>query len=155
MVAELKSHVLLRDEKGFLGIPFKRLLLAGVGGGLVYTLGKLALPDWAFPLAAGVGLLFLYSTAPQGGLPRWQRLLYRLRGSLMLAAARRPDSLPGQIAGLLELPSELAGVDGDALYAPARAASTVDLAEWVTFARAEDADREDGLALVNSPAEVK
>ena len=46
MAAELKSHVLLREEKGFLGIPFKRLLLAGVGGGLVYTLGKIALPDW-------------------------------------------------------------------------------------------------------------
>jgi hypothetical protein len=155
LVAELKSHVLLREEKGFLGIPFKRLLLAGVGGGLVYTLGKLALPDWAFPLAIGVGLLFLYSTAPQGGLPRWQRLLYRLQGSLMLAAARHPNSLKGQIAGLLELPSELAGVDGDALYAPAHTATTVDLAEWVTFARAEDAAQEDGLVLVSSPSEVK
>jgi hypothetical protein len=28
VAAELKSHVLRRDEKGFMGIPFKRLLLA-------------------------------------------------------------------------------------------------------------------------------
>jgi hypothetical protein len=146
--------VLLREEKGFLGIPFKRLLLAGVGGGLVYTLGKLALPDWAFPLAVGVGVLFLYSTAPRDGLPRWQRLLYRLRGSLMLAAAQRPNSLPGQIAGLLELSSERVAVDGTSLFAPERSTATVDLAEWVTFAQAQDADRDDGLVFVDSPSEV-
>lgn len=35
MVAEFKSHVLSRDEKGFMGIPFKRLLLAG--GGVVLS----------------------------------------------------------------------------------------------------------------------
>ena len=45
MSADFKSHVLRRDEKGFFGIPFKRLLLAGVGGGLTYTLVNLAGPD--------------------------------------------------------------------------------------------------------------
>lgn len=44
MAADFKSHVLLRDEKGFFGIPFKRLLLGGVGGGLTYTVFNLAMP---------------------------------------------------------------------------------------------------------------
>ncbi len=51
MVAEFKSHVLSRDEKGFMVIPFKRLLLAGVGGGLIYTFAKVAASDWSIPLA--------------------------------------------------------------------------------------------------------
>ena len=38
MAADFKSHVLLRDEKGLFGIPFKRLLLAGVGGGIPASL---------------------------------------------------------------------------------------------------------------------
>ncbi len=42
MAADFKSHVLMRDEKGFMGIPFKRLLLAGVCGGLTYTIARIA-----------------------------------------------------------------------------------------------------------------
>src|SRR5512143_4225093 len=98
MVAEFKSHILRREEKGALGVPFKRLLLAGVGGGLVYTFGKIAVPDWALPLAFAVGGLLLYFSATLGGLPRWQRLLYRVRGSLMLAAAEQPRSMLANVA---------------------------------------------------------
>ena len=43
MAADFKSNVLLRDEKDFFGVPFKRLLLSGVGGGLTYTLFNIAL----------------------------------------------------------------------------------------------------------------
>ncbi len=57
MVAEFKSHVLSRDEKGFMGVPFKRLMLVGVGGGIVYTLGKFALPDVAIPVALAAAAL--------------------------------------------------------------------------------------------------
>ena len=35
MAVDFKSHVLLRDEKGLFGIPFKRWLGAGVGGGAI------------------------------------------------------------------------------------------------------------------------
>lgn len=148
MVAEFKSHVLRRDEKGFAGVPFKRLMLSGVGGGLVYTLGRFAVPDVAIPLALAVGLLLVALTAPRGGIPRWQRLLYRLRGSLLLAAARRPESLAGRLGRLAELPAELARLDGAALFAPPLAALEGDLAEWVTFALPADADRDDGLELL-------
>ncbi len=154
MAAEFKSHILRREEKGALGVPFKRLLLAGVGGGLVYTLGKIALPDWALPLAFAAGGLLLYFTAALGGLPRWQRLLYRLRGSLMLAAAEQPRSLLANVAAWLELPLELTTLEANALFAPPAIGQALNVAEWVTFAQAQDADHDDGLILVDTPAEV-
>ena len=33
MAADFKSHILSRDEKGFGGIPFKRLLFGGIAAG--------------------------------------------------------------------------------------------------------------------------
>jgi hypothetical protein len=148
MVAEFKSHVLSRNEKGFLGVPFKRLLLAGVGGGICYTVGKLALPDVAIPLAFGMGLLLVILTAPRGGIPRWQRLVYQVRGGLMLSAAQSPVSLAGSIGKLVELPADLAHLDAETLFAPPAVDVEANLAEWVTFAQAADADRGDGLELV-------
>lgn len=32
MAADFKSHILSRDEKGFGGVPFKRLLFGGIAG---------------------------------------------------------------------------------------------------------------------------
>ena len=49
MSADFKSHILSRDEKGFGGVPFKRLLFGGIGGGLAYTVCRFALPDIAIP----------------------------------------------------------------------------------------------------------
>ena len=86
MAANLKSHVLRRDEKGFMGIPFKRLLFAGVGGGMVLIITRFAVGNLAFVLAFVAFIAALALTGPRGGIPLWQRLLYRLRGSLMLAA---------------------------------------------------------------------
>ena len=88
MAADFKSHVLLRDEKGFFGIPFKRLLLGGVGGGLTYTVCNIAMPNWSIPAGVVLAIFVLVMTGTRGGLPLWQRLLYRVRGSLLLAAAR-------------------------------------------------------------------
>src|SRR5690606_19380857 len=102
MAADFKSHVLLRDEKGLFGIPFKRLLLGGVGGGMTYTLFNLAFPGWSIPIAVVTALLIVILTGLRGGIPLWQRLIYRLRGSLLLAAVRRPRSPIGQLAQALE-----------------------------------------------------
>lgn len=150
MVAEFKSHVLSRDEKGFMGVPFKRLMLAGVGGGITYTLGKFALPDFAIPLALLVGLLLVILTAPRGGIPRWQRLVYQVRGSLMLAAAQRPASLTGNVGKLVEIPADLVRLDAETLFTPPAAEVEANLAEWVTFAQVADADRGDGLEFVEA-----
>ncbi len=103
MVAEFKSHVLSRDEKGFLGIPFKRLLLAGVGGGLVYTVGKVAFPDWAIPLAVGISVLLVYFTSARGGISRWRRSLSLSRSQTACGCspgrrARRRSRTPSLVA---------------------------------------------------------
>jgi len=151
MAADFKSHVLLRDEKGFFGIPFKRLLLAGVGGGLTYTLCNIALPNWSIPAGVVFAILVLVMTGTRGGLPLWQRLIYQVRGSLLLAAARDTQGLLGSLAKSLELPIELVKLDAAVVFAPAQPNYDIDMREWVTFARAAEADRDDGLVFVNAP----
>ena len=118
MAADFKSHVLRRDEKGFAGIPFKRLLLAGVSGGMVLVISRFALGNLAFVVAVITVVLTLALTGPRGGLPLWQRLLYRLRGSLMLAAARRPVSPVGRLGIALDVPAGLVALDAEVVFAP-------------------------------------
>ena len=118
MAADFKSHVLRRDEKGFAGIPFKRLLLGGVSGGMTLIIARFAVGNLAFLLAALTCILALVLTGSRGGLPLWQRLLYRLRGSLMLAAERKPHSLSGRLGAALEMPTGLVVLDAEAVFAP-------------------------------------
>ncbi len=151
MAADFKSHVLLRDEKGFFGIPFKRLLLAGVGGGLTYTVCNIVMPGGSIPTGVAFALLVLVLTGTRGGLPLWQRLIYRVRGSLLLAAARDTQGLFGSLAQALELPVELVQLDAAVVFAPAQPTYDVDMREWVTFARAAEADLDDGLVFVDAP----
>lgn len=151
MAAEFKSHVLRRDEKGFFGIPFKRLLLAGVGGGLTYTVFNLAFPSWSIPAGVVAAVCFLILTGARSGLPLWQRMMYRVRGSLLLAATQHPNSLSGKLARSLELPLDLVRLEGSRVFAPVSADAEIDLSEWVTFSRAGEADRDDGLVFVESP----
>ncbi len=114
MAADLKSHVLLRDEKGLLGIPFKRLLLAGVAGGMGYTLIRLVLPGWAAGAGVVVALGVLILSGTRGGLPLWQRWVLALRGSLLLAAVRQPEGLAGRAGGQGCGPAGAAGRAGHA-----------------------------------------
>ena len=151
MAADFKSHVLRRDEKGFGGIPFKRLLLGAVGGGLTYTLLRVTLPGLALPVGALTGLALIFLTALNGGLPLWQRLLFRLRGSLLLHAAAHPTGLLGELARGIDLPLELARLDGEVVFAPPVALVDLDLREWVTFVRPRELDRGDGLVFVDAP----
>ncbi len=44
-------------------------------------------------------------------------------------------------------------LDGQRLFAPPAELVELDLSEWVTFARARDLDRGDGLVFVGSPLE--
>jgi hypothetical protein len=153
MAADFKSHILSRDEKGFGGVPFKRLLFGGIAGGFTYTVCRFALPDLAIPAGVIVTLLVVILTAPRGGLPLWLRLWLNLRGSLLLAAASNPNGMANELAKLLNLPLDTAQLDGSTLFAPPAGLVEVDLSEWVTFARARDLDRGDGLVFVGSPLE--
>ena len=148
MAADFKSHVLLRDEKGLFGIPFKRLLLGGVGGGMTYTLFNLALPGWSIPVAVVTALLIVILTGLRGGIPLWSRLIYRLRGSLLLIAAKYPRSLIGQLTEMLDMPVALMRLDGARVFVPPTPNMDVDLREWITFAHAQETD---GLVFVDAP----
>ncbi len=153
MSADFKSHILSRDEKGFGGIPFKRLLFGGIGGGFTYTLSRFALPHLAIPLGIVTALLLIMVTSPRGGLPLWLRFYLNLRGSLLLAASDNPSDFAGELARMLNLPLELAALDSDVVFAPPAGLVEIDLSEWVTYARARDLDRGDGLVFVGSPLE--
>ncbi len=153
MAADLKSHVLRRDEKGFMGIPFKRLLLGGVSGGMTLILARFAFGNLAFVLAALTCILALALTGPRGGLPLWQRLLYRVRGSLMLAAERKPKSLAGRVGTTLDMPTGLVALDSEVVFAPLEGEVEADMTEWITFASAEEVDHDTGLVFVEKPLE--
>ncbi len=153
MSADFKSHVLLRDEKGFLGIPFKRLLLAAVGGGLVYTVVRFASAGASVPVGLIFGVTLLVMTGMRGGLPLWQRLLYQMRGALLLAAAQQPASGLGKLAALLELPAGLVHLDGAQVFVSLQSGGGIDLREWTLFTSPVEADHDDGLRFVGDPLE--
>jgi hypothetical protein len=148
MAADFKSHVLLRDEKGLFGIPFKRLLLAGVGGGMTYTIFNLALPGWSILVAVITALLIVILTGLRGGIPLWSRVIYRLRGSLLLIAAKYPRSPIGQLTEMLDMPVALMRLDGARVFVAPTPNIDVDLREWITFAHAQETD---GLVFVDAP----
>jgi hypothetical protein len=148
MAADFKSHVLSRDEKGLFGIPFKRLLLGGVGSGLTYTVFNLAVPGWSIPVAVVTALLIIILTGLRGGIPLWSRLIYRLRGSLLLIAAKYPRSPIGQLTEMLDMPVALMRLDGARVFVPPTPNMDVDLREWITFAHAQETD---GLVFVDAP----
>jgi len=153
MAADLKSHVLRRDEKGLMGIPFKRLLLGGVSGGMMLIIARFAVGNWAFVLAGASAVLALVLTGSRGGLPLWQRLVYRVRGSLMLAAERKPNSIAGRLGTLFEIPTGLGALDADLVFAPPEGDIEADMTEWITFAHAEEADHDSGLVFLEKPLE--
>ncbi len=153
MAADIKSHVLRRDEKGFMGIPFKRLLLGGVSGGMTLIIARFAVDNLAFVLAVLTFILALTLTAPRGGLPLWQRLLYRMRGSLMLAAERKPKSIAGRLGATFDMPTGLVALDAGVVFAPPEGDVEADMTEWITFAHADEADHDSGLVFVEKPLE--
>ena len=101
MAADFKSHILSRDEKGFGGVPFKRLLFGGIAGGLTYTVFRLALPNIALPVGGIVALLMIVMTAPRGGLPLWMRLWLNFRGQVLLTAVQNPSGIAAELAKLV------------------------------------------------------
>jgi hypothetical protein len=151
MSATFKSHVLRRDEKGFAGIPFKRLLLGGCGGGLALVLVRVAWPDASLLLGIGVGVGLLVLTAPRGGLPRWQRSLYGLRGRLLLARFHQPTGALGRLSELFGLPTHLVELDGGALFSANESAVQTTPYDWVAFAAPGDLESEERLALLENP----
>ena len=118
---------------------------------MVYTFARILLPEFALVGGIGVALLTLVLTGLRGGLPLWQRWWLRLRGTILLSASAHPSSMLAELAQLLDLPLELAQIDGDLLFTPPQNGE-IDLREWITFAQARDQE-DDALRFVNSPLE--
>jgi hypothetical protein len=144
LVAEFKSHVLKREEKGMFGIQFKRLLGAGIGGVILFTVARMVFPVGAIP-SGGLGFIAsLILSAQRGGLSLYTRLYYRVRGWIIISAAHKPHGLIAQIAEALELPTHLVLLDSGQVFAPHEKVQEVDLSQWETYA----APDEDGQGLV-------
>jgi hypothetical protein len=79
--------------------------------------------------------------------------VYRLRGSLMLAVERQPTSLAGRLGTALEMPTGLVTLDAAGIFAPPEVDAEADMTEWITFARADEADHDSGLVFVEKPLE--
>jgi hypothetical protein len=150
--AEFKSHVLRRDEKGLFGIPFKRLLFSGLGGGMVTTMTKMVTPEWSVPLGIVSMFVFLFLTAPRGGIPRWQVLLFHLRWRLVTGVTLAPKSVMGTLGQALRLPYGGLDIDGAAVFRPDdESAPRTTLTDWVSFARYDAEDTSEALLLSLSP----
>ncbi len=150
--ADFKSHVTRREEKGLFGIPFKRLLLAGCGGGMALVISRIPFPNLSLLVGLAATLLFLVLTAPRGGIPRWQVWWLDWRWRFGTASITAPDSLWGSLARLLQLPPESPDVDGSIVFSPdAETPERTDLADWMLFARWSAVDHGDGLFLLSSP----
>jgi hypothetical protein len=149
---DFKSHVTLRDEKGMFGIPFKRLLLAGCGGGMILVLSRIPFPDLSLLFGLGGTLALVWLTAPRGGIARWQMLLLDWQWRLVTAPILAPGSVLGQLARLLQLTVQSPDVTGEAIFTPeGDAAQRTDLADWALFSAPWAVDDGDGLLLLRSP----
>ncbi len=150
--AEFKSHVLRREEKGMFGIPFKRLLFSALAGGAVTTITKIPLPDLSVLLGIASVFVFLFLTAPRGGIARWKLILFGVRWQLMSAAVLTPKSLAGSIGQALGFPGEGLDIDGDVVFKPdSDSAPRTALTDWISFARYDSSDTAEGLVFSPTP----
>ncbi|MHB8627537.1 MAG: hypothetical protein ACYDBJ_10000 [Aggregatilineales bacterium] len=144
-VERLKSHTLRRDEKGLFGIPFKRLLVAGMSGGILLSLTQNALGDvGAFAIAFAGALAALMLTASRGGIPLWRRLMYGVRARLLLAARDNPPLMK-----LLNAPSDELTLNASRLFKSAALPSVTAVTDWALYP--DPTDLTQALALVDSP----
>jgi hypothetical protein len=152
-VATFKSHVLRREEKGMLGIPFKRWLGSGLGGALALTIVKIPWPDQSLLIGLVTAILLLYLTSPKGGIPRWRTLLLSWRWTLRSAAAMAPQSVVGYLGQLLQLSVDMLQINADAIFRPTHDGTTrTQLTDWVSFQRPIDAEVGEGMVFRKRPA---
>jgi len=146
-----KSHILRRDEKGVFGIPFKRLLGCGLGAAGLFTMLRLAVPDYAFLIGAISLVLLLIYTTPRGGIPRWRHIALNLQWRLLSAVTLTPNSLSGQLGRAFGLSTDQIDIDAERLFnANEDDAPRTALTDWVSFGSAS-ADSNSGLTFMPTP----
>jgi hypothetical protein len=151
--ATFKSNILVREEKGFFGIPFKRMLLAFMAGSVIYMVSNFFLGSISLGLGVVSAVLTIILTQPRGGIPLWQRLLYRVRGRLIMAQVDASDSIAASLGKFLELHSDILVLTGDDLFhAPEdEEAEAVDWSEWMTYTDPAQVQSGEALQIVEGP----
>ncbi len=151
--ATFKSNVLVREEKGFAGIPFKRIMLAFMGGALAYMFSRFVVGGWSALVGVATAVLTVILTAPRGGIPLWQRLLYRVRGRLIVAQIDRPESWPARLGKFMELRADALVFSGEALFKMPEddRAALVDWSEWLAYTELGQAMNGEGIQIVEGP----
>ena len=150
MSTELKSHVLRRDEKGLFGIPFKRLLMAGMAGGVLLTLTQNLLGGApAFGLAIAGGLTALILTGSRGGIPFWRRLYSTVHGNLLLIALSGEEQRSVWLQKLLNLSVDPFLLDPKRLFDAQDSFSLTRLSDWPLYRHPDELDP--ALALTEQP----
>ena len=148
MTVDLKSHVLRRNEKGFFGIPFKRLLASGMAGGMtLVTTQNISGSAFSFVMAVAVALGTLIMTASRGGVPLWKRLIYGFQARLIRASVGN-NPIIAQFCALLKIAHDSTALDGAQLFSSHHTDQLTRPQEWIVFANLDD----HGLALVDTPS---
>ena len=107
MAARLKSSVLRREEKGVGSISMARLMLAGMGGGVVFMgMQLLGIPLLMIPAGLITFISGLILTAPRHGIPLYLHLKLTLLTRLMLAARLDETSIEAKVISLLGMKVE-------------------------------------------------
>jgi len=155
--ATFKSNVLVREEKGFAGIPFKRIMLGFMVGALAYMFTRFVAGNLSVFLGVGAAVLAIVMTAPGGGIVLWQRLLYRLRGRLIMAQIQSPASTLASLGKFLELHTDALVFSGEDLFKLPEddKAELVDWSEWQTFTEVSEAIRGEGVQIVEGPQALR
>ena len=151
--ATFKSNVLLREEKGFAGIPFKRIMLAFMGGALAYMFSRFVVGGWSALVGVASAVLTVILTAPRGGIPLWQRLLYRLRGRLIMAQIDAPDSWLASLGKFMELHTDVLVFSGEDVFKMPDddRAEQVDWSQWLAYTEAGQAISGEGIQVMEGP----
>jgi hypothetical protein len=103
MTAQLKSRVLVREEKGFGAVSMKRMIFSFMGSGFVFFLMRLTpFAKLNIPITLLSMVFFFYFTGDRYGVPRWRWMLMNGRGSLLVQARKSPNSFAGQICKTLK-----------------------------------------------------
>ena len=151
--ATFKSNILIREEKGFFGIPLPRFLLAFMSGAMVYMVSNFFLGGVSLVLGLVAAVLTVVLTQPRGGIPLWQRLQYRVRGRLIMAQINAPGSTAASVGKFLELHTDALVLSANDLFRASddEEAEAVDWSEWMTFTDAAQAESGEALQLVEGP----
>jgi hypothetical protein len=143
-IERLKSHTLRRDEKGLFGVPFKRLLAAGMVGGIALSLTQNVIGSGGGLALAAVGAVAaLVLTASRGGVPLWRRLIYAIQARLLLLALDTPFLMKALNASSDELT-----LDAGHLFKAAAPPSVTRAVDWALYR--DPTDPAQALALLDS-----